>query len=310
MSAESKMPDSLPAKSTDDCPVCAGESKRRFEKDGYWIRGCLNCRFEYLEELPAHDHVGKVYGDDYFFGGGAGYPNYAAGGDLVRAHGQRYAKVLSRYMRPGVVLDIGAAAGFFLAGLSDGGWQGEGLEPNGSMARFGRDALGMHIFKGTLEDLPTDVKTRQYDLVSMVQVVPHFFDIHAAFRAASTITKPGGFWLVETWNVRSLSARVFGQQWHEYSPPSVLRWFTPKNLTTLCEVYGFSRVANGRPRKWISGAHVKSLLNHKLTLFPLNLAKPLLRLVPDRFPIPYPSEDLFWLLLRKTSNHGVLESEA
>ncbi|MCU0712706.1 MAG: hypothetical protein MUC43_11645, partial [Pirellula sp.] len=103
------------------------------------------------------------------------------------------------------------------------------------------------------------------------------------------------------WNAESLSARLLGRQWHEYSPPSVVRWFSPTNLGRLCESYGFQKIAGGRPSKWISGAHAKSLLSYKLTRFPLSLGKHLLRMVPDKLRLPYPSEDLFWQLFKKSA---------
>ncbi|MCU0721301.1 MAG: class I SAM-dependent methyltransferase [Pirellula sp.] len=282
------------------CPVCQGISARRFEKDGYWIRHCTDCKYQYLESPPEADHVAKVYGDEYFFGGGAGYPDYVSSGELVRDHGNRYAKIFNRHMKPGRVLDVGAAAGFFLSGLLDNGWTGDGLEPNAKMSSYGRTELGVNVVQGALETLPSELSGQPYDLLTMVQVVPHFYDVHTAFRVAGSITSVGGFWLVETWNAESLSARLFGRQWHEYSPPSVVRWFSPKNLTILCEAYGFRPVASGRPSKWISGAHAKSLLRYKLPRFPMRLGKHFLRLVPDRMRIPYPSEDLIWMLFKKT----------
>lgn len=283
------------------CPVCRSSTGRCLEKDGFWIRRCTACKFRFLEKQLEPEHVDQVYGDDYFVGGGAGYPDYAASGGLVREHGQRYGRLLKRYMEPGVVLDIGAAAGFFLSGLLDCGWSGDGLEPNAAMSDYGKNKLGANVVNGTLERLPRELRVRQYDLVTMVQVVPHFYDIHCALEAAASVTKRGGYWLVETWNVESFSARVFGRNWHEYSPPSVVRWFSPSNLATLCESFGFQKIAGGRPSKWISGAHAKSLLRHKMAKLPWSLGRHLLTIVPDALRIPYPSEDLFWQLLRKTS---------
>lgn len=285
--------------SNSPCPVCQGSTARRFEKDGYWIRRCTACSYQYVECPPEPDHITKVYGDEYFFGGGAGYPDYLSSGELVSAHAKRYAELLNHHMKPGRILDIGAAAGFCLSGFLDSGWIGDGLEPNSRMCQFGRETLGVNVVEGTLERLPKELQEQRYDLLTMVQVVPHFYDIHAAFKIAASITEPNGFWLVETWNAESLSARLFGRQWHEYSPPSVLRWFSPNNLEKLGQSFGLSRVASGRPSKWISGAHAKSLLHYNLSRFPLNLGKHFLRLVPDRIQIPYPSEDLFWMLLQK-----------
>ncbi|HAA27093.1 MAG TPA: methyltransferase, partial [Cyanobacteria bacterium UBA8553] len=248
------------------------------------------------------EHTTTIYGDDYFYGGAAGYPDYLAEGWLIRQHGQRYGKLLSKYMNPGNMLDIGAAAGFILSGFVDYHWQGDGIEPNAQMAKFAQTQLGLNIQAGTLEMLSQVFGNRTYDLVTMIQVLPHFYDLHQALQSAATATKPDGYWLIETWNRNSLSAKLFGPQWHEYSPPSVLHWFSPQDLKMIAAQYGFEVIAQGRPQKWINGAHVKSLLGYKFDTIPGGQAfKALLKLIPDRLKIPYPAEDLFWMLFQKRS---------
>ncbi len=188
-----------------------------------------------------------IYGDDYFVGGGAGYDDYFAEGEMLIRHGRRYAKILARHAQPGTVLDVGAAAGFILRGPIEAGWRGQGLEPNRTMVAYGLSDVGVNINCGTLEDmaqsnLTDDVSSREsYDLISMIQVVAHFYDLDRAFRCASSLTRPGGLWLIETWNRSSLTARLLGRWWHEYSPPSVVRWFDPDELARVVARYGFAR---------------------------------------------------------------------
>lgn len=282
------------------CPICDSQSQYRFSQYGYPIRQCLNCRHEFLAIPVTEQHVSQVYGDDYFQGGGAGYPNYLNQQDVLRKHGQQYGKLLRTYTNPGKMLDVGAAAGFILQGFMDYGWTGQGVEPNDEMAAYGRSHLKLPIQTGPLESISTD---EQYDLVSMIQVIPHFYDLHQALQAASERTKSGGYWLIETWNRESWTARLLKQHWHEYSPPSVLRWFSPSDLKVLLAQYGFEEVATGRPSKWIQSAHAKSLLEFKfkdMGWIGKILAKCLV-LVPNNIAIPYPSEDLFWGLYQKRS---------
>jgi hypothetical protein len=98
-----------------------------------------------------------------------------------------------------------------------------------------------------------------------------------------------------------VTARLLGRRWHEWSPPSVLQWFSPRSLAELARQQGLEVVARGRPRKRIGAAHAKSLLRHKLgTSSAGRLAGRVLDYaLPSRVTLPYPSEDLFWLLLRK-----------
>jgi SAM-dependent methyltransferase len=271
---------------------------RLFEKYSYWIRECRRCNHRFCELIPSVEQVQTIYDDSYFHSGGAGYADYLSEGDLLMAHGERYGRLINRYTRPGTVLDVGAAAGFVLKGLVNTGWQGEGIEPNAHMATYARQHLGINVQVGTLETMPVD--GRQYDLVNMVQVVAHFHDLRCAFEKATVITRPGGYWLIETWDKDSFVARALGPDWHEYSPPSVLHWFSPATLNQFAARFGFTEVARGKPAKWLNGAHVRSLAGYKLAnrwLYrPVSAG---LRLVPDRLRIPYPSFDLFWALYRK-----------
>jgi SAM-dependent methyltransferase len=194
---------------------------------------------------------------------------------------------------------VGAAAGYVLQGLLDEGWTGVGLEPNRRMAELANRA-GREVLVGTLEAPPEDLREKgPFDLVTMVQVVAHFHDLRRAFENAAALTKPGGLWLIETWDRSSWTARLFGRNWHEYSPPSVLHWFDRAGLAGLVSQFGMRTRAQGRPRKFISGGHARSLLRYKLEANALT--RPLAwttAVVPEHLPIPYPAEDLFWMLFQ------------
>lgn len=188
------------------------------------------------------------------------------------------------------MLDVGAAAGFILQGFIDRGWQGTGLEPNENIAKAGCEKFGLDIRQGSLENFETIEK---FDLISMIQVGAHFYEPRTAFQKAANLLNENGFLLIETWNRDSISAKIFGKNWHEYSPPSVLQFFSEDGLTEFLKGFGFVKTASGRPSKKISGAHAKSLLKHKIG------DNFLLKIIPDKLNFPYPSEDLFWAIYSK-----------
>ena len=281
------------------CPLCDAEPTRLFEKDGIPIWECSGCTHRFARPPEPETHVAEVYGDDYFHGGGAGYSDYLSEATLLREHGRRYARILSRHVAAGTLLDVGAAAGFLLQGFGDLGWDGEGVEPNAAMARHVREQLGLQVTASSFEEFSSATRNA-FDVVSLIQVMAHFVDPHAALRRVAELVRPGGFCLVETWNVRSWTARLFGRQWHEYSPPSVLHWYAPETLRRLFKTAGFQPVDQGRPGKWLNIGHAKSLLRHKLPNAACRAGLDLtLGLLPDRWHLPYPSEDLFWALFQR-----------
>jgi len=279
------------------CPVCNGASQRRFERRGYWIRECGTCGHRFAELEDDGGHLVRTYGDHYFHGDPAGYPNYLEEGELLVAHGRRYARLVRQYMNPGRLLDVGAAAGYVMKGFVEMGWCAVGIEPNSGMADHAHNSLGLDVEASTLEDFePTD----RFDLVSMIQVVPHFVDPRRALHSAAQITKPGGFWLIETWDRRSWTARVMGNAWHEYSPPSVLHWFSRNGLAKLVSGFGFSEVACGRASKWIGAPHAKAVARGALRATALSrILSTVVAAIPDHLAVPYLGDDLYWVLFER-----------
>lgn len=278
------------------CPLCNADSTRVFEVKNYWIRDCVECSHRFTEINAGQNHVEKIYDDSYFNGGGAGYTDYLQEAEILRQRGNWYGKLLSKYTNKGKVLDVGSAAGFILKGMTETGWQGVGVEPNKSMAEFGREKLGVEILNTSVEKYASAEK---FDLVTMIQVMAHFVEPKEVFRNVSETLKANGHLLIETWNRRSLSEKIFGTKWHEYSPPSVLQFFSDEGIEKLAQEQGFERVAIGRPSKWISGSHAKSLIAYKFG--EKSIITKLSKIVPDRLNFPYPSEDLFWVLYKKKS---------
>lgn len=120
------------------------------------------------------------------------------------------------------------------------------------------------------------------------------------FEKVSKMTTKSGLLLIESWNEDSLMRKLMGQNWHQYSPPSVLRWFTPNRLERILAGYDYKLLKKGGMTKFIYGSHVKSLLSYKNEGTALaSVLKAGLSLIPNKLLIPYPSEDLFYMVLQK-----------
>lgn len=282
----------------EQCVICHGDIEKVFSVDHYPIVECQACSHRMTRSDELELHVENNYSDEYFFDGGAGYSNYLAESDLLIKRGENYAKLLARYFPTcGTVLDVGCASGFILQGFRNHGWKVEGVEPNPTMAEYAVSKLGIDVMNKTIEGINTD---KTYDLICLIQVIAHFREPREVIQKILKCLKPGGYVLVETWNYKSLQARLFGKSWHEYSPPTVLQWFNLKSLDTLFEKYHFKTISFGRPSKRIQWAHARSLISYKIgDNFLMNIILKILNLVPDNFSIPYPAGDLFYKLYQK-----------
>ena len=119
-------------------------------------------------------------------------------------------------------------------------------------------------------------------------------------QAAAGLTKPGGFWLVEAFNPRSITARLMGKHWHDYNrqrlalvfargpPPAagalrfgagVRRPRTEINIRGTRQVY--SAIQTGRQQQRAAGGAVHP------------------RSGTGRIGHTYPGDDIYWALFRK-----------
>lgn len=275
---------------------CIEKKSTLFEKDGYPIKECIKCGHRYTEVDNIDSHVKKVYTDDYFFAGKQGYPNYLNEKDILVKYGNRYSKIISKYTLPGKVLDVGCAAGFILKGFEQAGWKCYGIEPNKTMVEYGRKELNLQISTGVLENFDT---AERFDLINLIQVIGHFTDLNKALLNTSNLLNKNGLLLIESWDMKSTIAKLLGKHWHEYSPPSVINWFSDKTLSQLFNHYGFTLIAKGRPPKKISIKHCLSLFDEKTPRFILK--KKILAFFSNiigKYNITYPPLDVKWYLFK------------
>lgn len=275
---------------------CKKNASVLFIKKGYPILECKKCGHRFVEIPDQENHLASIYSDDYFFAGKDGYPNYLQEKDLLYKQGLRYARIISRYMKPGRVLDVGSAAGFILKGFEHSGWKCSGVEPNETMAAYGRTHLELDIKTGSLEAFEANEK---FDLINMIQVVGHVYDIDKALRNVSHLLKTDGLVLVESWNMHSAVARILGKRWHEYSPPSVVHWYSDKSLANLFKYYGFSLLDKGYPVKKINGEHALSFLEEKINNAVLKKMITAAKRAIGKFTIIYPLFDVKWYVFQK-----------
>lgn len=267
------------------CPLCFSQAPFSFEIKGYPVYQCTACGHLFLQNDTNIHTQNALYDDRYFFGNQDGYNNYFENKDNLIEQGHWYADQLKKYGSPGFMLDVGAAAGYVLKGFTDKGWTGVGLEPNQNMVDYGINELGLNMVKGYLENYNSN---NTFDLVSLIQVMHHFYDIRSAFEKIRNLTKPRGFLLIESWKKDSLVAFISRHRWHVFNPPTVRHWFTVRNLIDFAHQFGFEEVKQGRRFKKMKG----SLLKEKV--------HPIFKsLIPKNMNIIYPGDDLFWILFQK-----------
>jgi SAM-dependent methyltransferase len=200
-------------------------------------------------------------------------------------------------VKRGRLLDVGCAAGFFLDEARRRGWDAHGCELSAYAHAHATEALRLDVKRSGFLDPAFTPSAESFDVITMFNVLEHIPDPAAVADRLFALLRPGGFLFLETWDPRSLFARVLGSRWPTYAPPTVLYCFTQRTLGQLFDDLRWSPIAYRPAIKWISLDHGLSLLEYEAAHSPFaRVVGPLLAAVRRSFlgsvDVPYCLGDL------------------
>lgn len=234
------------------CPICsATEATRPHLSVGeYQYVACAECGAVRLAPFPQPAEAAELYGDDYFTAAAhGGYADYAADAAIHRRNGRARLRKLGPPPHPDAVLvDVGCAYGFTLVEARAQGWAPHGVELN-EAARAATAAAGFPV-AGSMAGL--GLAPGSVQAITFFQVLEHIPEPLGALREAAELLAPGGQLLIETWDRRSLIARVMKARWQQATPPSVLWLFDEADVRRMCAAAGLELVGWQRSAKWVS----------------------------------------------------------
>lgn len=154
---------------------------------------------------------------------------------------QRHLQRLQRLTGPAdgrSALDVGAYIGVFVEVAQAAGWRAVGLEPSRWAVQTAR-ARGLTMIEGTLT--APELLGRQFDLITLWDVIEHVLDPRAELSRAHALLRPGGWLAVHTMDSASPTARLMGSRWPWLMEMHV-HFFSRPLLADLLQQVGFDVV--------------------------------------------------------------------
>lgn len=235
------------------CGLC-GSSERevKFTDEPFSVAVCNQCGLTYVTpRLKDGALIEQVYDEGYWSSSSAkdrGYTDYRSDAPLyLRTFEKRMPIIRRMFPKPGRVLDVGCAAGYFLEVMRRDGWDVTGVEPSDAIRPQAEKRLGeANVHGGLLQK--ADLEPASFDFITLWDVIEHIPDFVGALKHVRTLLAPGGKLLVETQNVASRAARMLGRKWQHYKHAEHIYHFEPKTIAIALEQAGF-RVVSNRPNK-------------------------------------------------------------
>lgn len=232
-----------------DCGLCgSAERELRFRDGPFSVVTCAACHLTYVTpRLNDAALIENVYDESYWSSDAAkehGYTDYRSDRPLYLKTYRRRLRVVRRHFdRPGRVLDVGCAAGYFLRVMKDEGWHVTGLEPSDAIRSMAAELIGAENVRAGLLGQEA-LEPGSFDLVTMWDVIEHIPDTVAAVREVGKLLAPGGKLLIETQNIDSRAAKVLGKRWQHFKHAEHIYHFNAKTLGNVLDRAGFRTLEN------------------------------------------------------------------
>lgn len=145
----------------------AAENSTHLLARGYRIVQCAECGLWYVNPQPTHEELNLFY---------ARYDD----GDQWRAREREFnrgvRKAIQRFVKNGILLDVGCGSGDFLACMRESGFAVCGIEPSETGGTYARDTLGIEIFSGMVEDYLANSHRQSFNVITLLNVLEHLTD--------------------------------------------------------------------------------------------------------------------------------------
>jgi methyltransferase family protein len=209
--------------------------------------------------LPGRDELEEIYAPEYFEyrpdDPVDGYADYVGDAERHRETARRRLSLIDRFAPSrGRLLDVGAAAGFFVDEAIRAGWEAEGVDIAPHMVEWGRRELGgvpLHV--GEIAAVEGE---EAFTAVTMWDYIEHSLDPDGELAKSNELLAQGGILALSTGDLDSVAARLSRSRWHLLTPRHHNFFFRARTLTRLLDRTGFEVAWLGHPGSRYSLAHL------------------------------------------------------
>tara|TARA_R110002049_G_scaffold98598_12_gene240078 strand:- start:5020 stop:5907 length:888 start_codon:yes stop_codon:yes gene_type:complete len=227
------------------CPICNGESNSPFlvckdntvSKENFKIVSCDDCGFKFTNPIPEENKIGDYYKSEEYIS----HSNTKKG--LVNKAYQTVRNItlkqkenlISEGRAKGILLDIGCGTGEFLNYCIQSGWNGEGIEPDESAQKLGKENYGITV---SPESRLSDISEKTIDVITMWHVLEHVYHLKERVETLKRILKDDGTIYIAVPNYESYDAIKYKEHWAAYDVPRHLYHFGKSDIKRLMEKSG------------------------------------------------------------------------
>jgi hypothetical protein len=229
-----------------------GDRNRGLGPGWFEYRRCSDCRTVFMAEVP--EDLGR-----YYAAGGYGSAAEEMSPELLRRE-QAKLEMLSRFVRPGPMIEIGPGQGLFTRAAKGAGFEITAVEMDQRYCDYLSDVLGVRSIQS---DAPAEVLPGlpASKAIVMWHVIEHLPDPWTVLARCVENLEPDGVLAVSTPNPDSIQFRLLGSRWVHVDAPRHLQLIPFDALKRKLSELGLTPVLRtttdpvGRVLNWMGWEH-------------------------------------------------------
>jgi SAM-dependent methyltransferase len=166
------------------CHICSSTDDSTYiEARGYRIAQCKSCGLWFVNPQPTTEELKQFYST---------YDDGEQWRNLEERFNRGVRGAILRMKKTGRVLDVGCGSGNFLRCMKEKGFSAFGIEPSGSGSQYAREAHGVDIYHGMIEDYLAANSGRTFDVITLLNVLEHLTDpVQVLLRLSQALASDG-----------------------------------------------------------------------------------------------------------------------
>jgi len=243
---------------------------------------CGSCSTKFIWPQPSEDEIRAIYSKNYYDSWGiTGEQGDGSVKAMKTATFERRMDLIEKHIKPGKILDIGCACGYFLETAAKRGFTPYGVELSDYSCKIAKESLGEeNIFNGTIENAPFDDKS--FDAVAMSDLLEHVTNPNKTLSKVRGLLKDGGVIMIMTPDHGSLTAALMGRRWTHYKEEHLF-YFNRRALKYILDKNGFKVLEVRSAEKAMNLKYFKTQFNIYTNALITPLVNLAVRLLPERF---------------------------
>ena len=231
-----------------NCNLCNSDNHRNlYNINDLGIVKCKNCGLMYTNPRLTKRSLFNIYQDEYYVNpkfydkSGKfiyGYADYLKDKEDIQASFKRVFERMGHFKKPGKLLEIGCAMGFFMEMAKEKGWETHGFEVSDFACEHAKNILGLNVRNSEFNG--NEFPPNHFDAVTLFDVIEHLQDPLVELSKYRSALKSDGLLVLSTLNADSLVAKFLGKRWEEVRRNQVhLYIFSKRTISAILEKAGF-----------------------------------------------------------------------